>query len=261
MNKTENFEELKAGDLHYKAYVGPPKKYDLVGAMQFNLLTAFGLRANHKLLDIGCGSLRSGKLMIPFLRKGNYYGIEPNNWLIEDGIKHELGKDIISIKSPTFNNTSEFKLKVFNEKFDFLIAQSIFSHASPDQINKCLKEAKAVMKRDGLFLATFVLGKNNYNGNEWVYPGVVTYRHSYILDLIKKQKLDTIKTKWLHSNIQTWYVIFHPENRKMVERAVDNLFTINKRSFSFYKVLKKNRIFNNPITRKVNRIIKATINK
>ena len=45
---------------HYKAYVGPPSVYDLVGAMQFNLLTSFGLRDFHKLLDIGCGSLRAG---------------------------------------------------------------------------------------------------------------------------------------------------------------------------------------------------------
>ena len=70
MNEMENFEELGAGDSHYKAYVGPPKKYDLMGAMQFNLLTSFGLRDYHKLLDIGCGSLRSGKMLIPFFSPG-----------------------------------------------------------------------------------------------------------------------------------------------------------------------------------------------
>jgi SAM-dependent methyltransferase len=239
MNEIENFEELGAGDSHYKAYVGPPKKYDLMGAMQFNLLTSFGLRDYHKLLDIGCGSLRAGKILIPFLRKGNYYGVEPNKWLIEDGIKYELGEEIISLKSPSFSNTSEFEFQTFNEKFDFLIAQSIFSHASSDQIEKCLKEAKTVMKPEGLFLATFVLGKNNYSGSEWVYPACVTYKHNYILKIVREQNLDAIKTKWLHPNGQTVYVIFHPTNKKSVTRILNNLFTVNKLKFSIRDFLKK----------------------
>jgi SAM-dependent methyltransferase len=241
MNEIENFEELGAGDLHYKAYVGPPKKYDIVGAMQFNLLTSFGLRDYHKLLDIGCGSLRSGKILIPFLRKGNYYGVEPNKWLIEDGIKYELGEEMISLKSPSFSYSSEFEFQTFNEQFDFIIAQSIFSHASSDQIEKCLKEVKTVMKQEGLFLATFVLGKNNYSGSEWVYPGCVTYKHNYILEIVKEQNLEAIKTKWLHPNGQTWYVIFHPSNKKSINRILDNLFTVNKLKFSILDFLKKEK--------------------
>lgn len=256
MNKIENLEELKAGDPHYKAYVGPPEKYDLVGAMQFNLLTSFGLRDDHKLLDIGCGSLRSGKLMIPFLRAGNYYGIEPNKWLIEDGIKYEVGEDLIKIKSPTFDNSSDFDLSVFNEKFDFLIAQSIFSHASSDQIDRCLSEAKTVMNQEALFLATFVIGENNYSGSEWVYPGVVTYNHKYILELALKNNLEVIKTEWYHPNVQTWYVFFHPENKQNIQNIISNLFPKNENDISFLNYLKKFTMFNNVLTRKIYRIIK-----
>jgi len=52
--------DLETGSKHYRAFVGPPDKYDLVSAMQFNLLTSLGLRECHHLLDIGCGSLRAG---------------------------------------------------------------------------------------------------------------------------------------------------------------------------------------------------------
>jgi cyclopropane fatty-acyl-phospholipid synthase-like methyltransferase len=248
-------EKLKAGDNHYKAYVGPPLKYDLVGAMQFNLLTSFGLRDFHKLLDIGCGSLRSGKLMIPFLKKGNYYGVEPNDWLIEEGIKNELGKEIITIKSPFFSNSSDFDLQSFNEKFDFLIAQSIFSHASAKQIKKCLNEAKIVLKKEGLFLATFVLGKESYKGTGWVYPGCVTYRHSYILDLVKQQNLKAKRIKWLHPNGQTWYVIYHPENRKQLENIYKKVFHVNKIKFSFKEFAKKRIKLNYEFARAIYRKI------
>ena len=51
--------------MNYKGYDGSDDNYDLVGAMQFNLLTALGLREYHKFLDIGCGSLRAGRLSTP----------------------------------------------------------------------------------------------------------------------------------------------------------------------------------------------------
>jgi len=40
----EEANHLGAGDEHYRAYVGPPSQYDLIGASQFNLLCALGLR-------------------------------------------------------------------------------------------------------------------------------------------------------------------------------------------------------------------------
>src|SRR3972149_10720697 len=93
---------LRPGARHYRAYVGPPKDYDLVAAMTFNLLTTLGVRQHHTVLDIGCGSLRIGRLLVPYLNVGNYVGIEPNKWLVDDGIQREIGQDQIRIKQPQF---------------------------------------------------------------------------------------------------------------------------------------------------------------
>ena len=106
-----------SGAFHYRAFVGPPERYDLVGALQFNLITYLGLRDTHYLLDIGCGSLRSGRLFISYLLPGRYYGIEPAHWLIEDGIKHEIGEDLIKIKRPTFSYENSFELSQFGRNF------------------------------------------------------------------------------------------------------------------------------------------------
>ena len=70
----------------YRTFVGPTEKYDIVGALQFCLLIFLGLREENNLLDIGCGSLRSGRFFITYLQKGKYFGIEPEKWLIEEGI-------------------------------------------------------------------------------------------------------------------------------------------------------------------------------
>ncbi len=126
--------DLPAGASHYRAYVGPPERYDLVAAIQFNLMTSLGLREGHSLLDIGCGSLRGGRLFIPYLLPGRYFGLEPERWLIDEGVRNELGRDILRVKRPTFSHDRDFTLTAFGRKFDFLLAQSIFSHASPAQI-------------------------------------------------------------------------------------------------------------------------------
>jgi len=41
-----------------------------------------------KLLDIGCGALCGGYWMINFLRPGCYFGVEPNTFMFEEGVKH-----------------------------------------------------------------------------------------------------------------------------------------------------------------------------
>lgn len=198
---------LKAGDRHYRAFVGPPNKYDLVAAMQFNIATHFGLREEHFLLDIGCGSLRAGRLFIPYLLSERYFGVEPNAWLIEEGIRQNIGKDLVKMKKPCFSNNSVFCFSEFDRNFDFLLAQSIFSHASPSQIKKCFSEAQKVMKENSIFLATFVEGESNYSGEEWMYPNCVTYTFDGIRNLAEEQGLICKRVDFPHPNGQSWLVI------------------------------------------------------
>src|SRR5437667_11270715 len=104
---------LAAGAPHYRAYVGPPERYDVMAATQFHLLTSLGLRDFHTLLDIGCGSLRLGRLAIPYLRPGRYHGLEPNRWLVDEGISRECGGDLVRIKQPSFRHDDDFSLTRF----------------------------------------------------------------------------------------------------------------------------------------------------
>jgi len=205
------------GSYHYRAFVGPPEKYDLVAANQFNVLTSLGLRENHHLLDIGCGSLRGGRLFIPYLLPNKYFGIEPEQWLIDEGIKNNIGLDMIRIKNPTFSNDRDFTLSIFKKQFDIILAQSIFSHASENQIRKCLSEIKKVMTPTGIFAATFFKGDTNYTGEQWVYPGCVNYTINHMESIINDYDLSCIPLKWgNHPNGQTWIAITRKENKNNI---------------------------------------------
>jgi SAM-dependent methyltransferase len=173
---------LKPGDEHYRAYVGPPEDYDLVSAMVFNLLTSIGLRQHHRLLDVGCGSLRAGRLLIPYLGRGNYFGIEPNRWLVEEGVKHETGRDLIKLREPVFSfldSMDDFKEPL---QLDYAVAQSIFSHCGMDLI---------------------LAGDKDYDGTGWVYPGCVDYRPETMARLASELGFDFRVLDWAHPR-QTW---------------------------------------------------------
>jgi hypothetical protein len=203
--------ELPIGSKHHRAFVGPPEKYDIVAAMQFNLLTTFGLREHHTLLDIGCGSLRAGRLFIPFLLPGHYFGLEPNKWLLDQGVKREIGRDLLRIKRPVFDHNGEFRLTVFGRQFDYLLAQSIFSHAAPPQIEKCLGEARKVMHRNSIFFATYVAGQQDYDGGEWRYPECATYTRERMLQFASEAGLLAVPYPWQHPNDQRWLMITRPD--------------------------------------------------
>lgn len=206
---------LPAGARHYRAFVGPSTTYDIVGALQFSLLVALGLREHHTLLDIGCGSLRGGKLFIPYLLPGHYYGIEPERWLVEEGISKELGHDLVQLKQPTFSHDSSFTLSTFGRKFDFILAQSIFSHASKSQIHRCLEEAGKVMSPSSLFVANYARGEQDYEGDNWVYPGGVTFTSETMRRFSEEHGLRMLPIYWPHPHGLSWIVFVRPGNESV----------------------------------------------
>lgn len=214
-------EQTKSEYAAHRKFVGPPEKYDLASAGQFSLLTALGLREENTLLDIGCGSLRGGRLFITYLKPEKYFGIEPEQWLIDQGIETEVGRDLVALKKPAFSNDSNFTLSGFGRKFDFMLAQSIFSHASQAQIRRCLSEAKKVLEPSGIFAATFFPGDTNYEGSEWVYPGCVYYTLEYFTKLAADEGLACKPLNWTHTNQQKWVALTHLDHAADVPELAD----------------------------------------
>jgi hypothetical protein len=200
---------LNPGDEHYRAYVGPPERYDLIAAMAFNLLTSAGLRQHHRLLDIGCGSLRIGRLLIPYLNPGNYVGVEPNRWLVEDGILNEVGPDQIRIKRPTFIYGDSLDQLKGSLQANFALAQSIFSHCTPPLVKRWLGQLAAHLADDGALFATFCVGPQDAEGDGWVYPACVSYRPETIGAMAAASGFGFEMLEWRHPR-QAWALFSRP---------------------------------------------------
>lgn len=158
-----------------------------MGATQFRLLSTLGLRARHRLLDFGCGSLRAGRLFIPYLNEGCYYGAEPNRWLVEGAIREQIGQGLVTIKGPRFQHNDDFSVSGFSVEFDFILAQSICSHTGGDLVNKGLNSFRRSLKDDGIIAVTFKEGSHDFQGAGWVYPKGVKFRRSTIKRFVEGQ--------------------------------------------------------------------------
>lgn len=200
----QRVKEWRPGYPLHRAFIGVPEHYDFIGAMVFCLLISVGLRQYHKLLDIGCGSLRIGRLFLPYLDKGNYWGIEPNDWLIDEGLQNELGQDIVSIKSPHFVRSDKYDSIPESEVFDYMLAHSIFTHAPLSLVKYWLEFAQHHLSEKGVFVATFFLDEEDYEGSEWVYPGKTTFRYETIEAVAKTYGLYCSRVHWKFHVKQFW---------------------------------------------------------
>lgn len=194
----------------YRSAVGPADRYDVLGAHQFCVMVSLGLREQHKLLDLGCGSLRGGRLFIPYLQRGNYYGIEPNDYLVEEGLDNELGRSVLGVKNPSWSNNADLDCAVFTRTtgvtFDFVLAQSIFSHAPPRMIYTCLHSLREALKPTGAFIFTYFQGANDYRGTTWARSPDAHYTAEWMLHVLKReggfQHVHTLACE--HPSGQTW---------------------------------------------------------
>jgi SAM-dependent methyltransferase len=126
-----------------------------IGQMQFDYLVKHGLKPDLRMLEIGCGNLRAGRLFIDYLNSGNYYGtdISPDILL---AAQRTLASESLQHKLPYLTLVTDLKLEFLPDGyFDVVHAHSVFSHSPIEIIEECLAHVGRVMKPDGFFDFTF----------------------------------------------------------------------------------------------------------
>ncbi len=214
------------GSHHYRAWVGPPEYYDRIGALQFTTLIKLGMREYHKVADVGCGSLRGGRLSIMYLRPGNYHGIEPTAWALEEGKTAHLGEQFLAMKRPRFTNDGNYTLTEFGEQFDFINVHSVFTHAPGNHIRRCMQQAREVMHENSIFVATYLESDTDHVGEEFVYPWVTEFTRDFITDAVTSAGLVCTHLDWPHPFDQRWFLATDPANKlDLGKLSLDEVFS------------------------------------
>ncbi len=126
-----------------------------IGQMQFDYLVSHGLKPDMRMLEIGCGNLRAGRLFIDHLDPGNYYGVDisPEILLAAQDTVAQYG---LQGKLPHLTLVRDLRLAFLPDgQFDVVHAHSVFSHSPIEVIDECLAHIGRIMAPGGFFDFTF----------------------------------------------------------------------------------------------------------
>jgi cyclopropane fatty-acyl-phospholipid synthase-like methyltransferase len=131
--------------------------WEEIGQLQLDFLKRQGLRPAHRLLDLGCGALRGGVKFIAYLEPSHYWGIDNSAALLEAGWEKELAPLGLQQRQPRAQLVclSDFQFDTLGARFDFAIAQSVFTHMSLNRIRRCLARLAPHMESQGSLYATY----------------------------------------------------------------------------------------------------------
>lgn len=144
--------------------VGPRDVWKHTQKFQFEFLLNQGVKPDHRVLDIGCGVLRYGVVMIDYLEAGNYHGTDIRARCINEGqaLVDKLG---LNEKSPNLLVSKDFGRK-FEGKFDTMTCFQLFYHLEDDLGIDLLHRIRDGLKPDGRAFAdvNYLFGKE---GQTW----------------------------------------------------------------------------------------------
>jgi len=217
---------------------GPVKDFTQMGRHQLEVLLHEGLLPESRVLDVGCGCLCGGYWIMRMVNPGCYFGIEPNETMLQAGLDHIVEPEVLTRAEPRFDSNDKFDFGVFGCQFDFVIARSIWSHASKAQITTMLDSFVNHGAPDAVFLATYfpralrfvptrfwkrsipawfpraaarMPTKPDYRGDQWRgrsatsdEPGLVSHSFAWIVQECQRRGLDVRQLRHLHAKRQQW---------------------------------------------------------
>ncbi len=202
-----------SNNINHREYIGD--KWDEIGKLQFDFLKKKGLKPHHKLIDIGCGSLRGGVHFINYLNSKNYFGTDINYDLIKIGLSKELNVKLRNkIDENNFLVSSDFNFNFNVDYFDYAIALSVFTHLRKSNIITCLKNLKKKIN-NGFFFGTFFLVDEERKDTPFIQSKqITTYSYKdpfhYTYNEIKEI------SKNVGFECKLIYDFVHPRNQKMI---------------------------------------------
>lgn len=135
--------------------------WEEIGQLQYEFIINKNLQPHHKMLDIGCCVLRGGRHFIKYLNTGKYYGIDISSKAITYA-KQLVQQEGLSEKSPLLivSEKKDLKFREFSgETFDYILAQSVFTHLKPEHIKECFENIGNIMHENSFFYFTYLKGE------------------------------------------------------------------------------------------------------
>lgn len=154
----------------YQSAVGAGDNWDEHGNLQRDFLISQGLKPEHRLLDVGCGTGRLARKVAPYLDSGNYHGVDIATSALDAAQAVAVSEGWVE-KSPTFYE-KEIPNPEWSAPFDFVWSFSVFIHLPQAIMEDVMRRTAAVMHRKSRFFWAYVPEPKTYRS------GVKQFRHT-----------------------------------------------------------------------------------
>jgi len=156
--------------------------------MQHEYVMAQGLTPQHTFLDIGCGPLRLGSRIIPFLTGGHYFGTDINSETLDLG-RSIAAEEGVDMSNATLIATDAFDFSEVNKDVDMAFSNSVFSHLTLNTIGICLANLSQILAPGVRYFTTFFLAEdvdvwrkpkpqNKWGREFYTYPAKDPYHYT-----------------------------------------------------------------------------------
>jgi SAM-dependent methyltransferase len=178
--------------------------WEEIGALQFDFLVAMGLRPEHRFLDIGCGTLRGGRKFIRYLGISKYTGLDISPACL-DAARTLIEREKLATKKPrlVLSTNKDMKFSQFSGlAFDFILAQSVFTHLPDYVIRECFEHIGKIMHNSSVFFFTYFQSGTQKRRDVKTFA----YPWAFFDDLAKQNTLKTVDVSHLYA---------HPRGQRM----------------------------------------------
>lgn len=140
-----------------------------LGLLQFETLKSHDLKACHRVLDFGCGTLRVGRFLIPYLKPGYYTGLDISKKAIQYAKSEHPEANLYQVDSDFLSVLKHNK----KTHFDYIWCHSVFTHLPPINMRYALGCLLQLVTPETKLFFT-------YQESEVISGGLTAWRYPFI---------------------------------------------------------------------------------
>jgi len=146
-----------------------------------------GLEPHHRLLDFGCGTLRTGKHLIEYLDEGRYVGVDISRGAVRYAMDLVSMDEGLNRKRPRVQRVRPFEVLELPWTPDFILCHSVFTHLTPPAAEKTFRQLRRVMGESTTLAFTAFCEKAyshaKYKDIQYPVSSIVEMAHAAGLDV------------------------------------------------------------------------------
>jgi SAM-dependent methyltransferase len=131
---------------------------EIMGPRVLAYVKAAGLEPRHRLLDFGCGTLRTGRYLIRYLDPGRYVGVDISEGAIAYSRSVIARHRNLKVKGPEVWRVAPFEPLDLPWAPDYLLCHSVFTHLPRQAAQATFRQLRAVMTPEATLVFTAFVG-------------------------------------------------------------------------------------------------------